>query len=162
MSKRVYLAGPITGLGFDAAHDWRQDVVEELAEVGIEAFSPMRYKEALKGLPSISGTTEEYEHLGPFARQKGILTRDRYDCTHADVILMNLLGATRVSIGTCVELGWADAFRVPIVLVMEPDTPEKRNVHEHCFIRELSGFRVGSLAEAVAVVKAVLIQPRRP
>ena len=155
MSKRVYLAGPITGLGFDDAHDWRQQVVEDLAEVGIEAFSPMRHKEALKGLPTISGTTEEYEHLGPFARQKGILTRDRYDCTHADMIIMNLLGAQRVSIGTCVELGWADAFRVPVVMVIEP----AGNVHEHCFTRELCGFRVERLEEAVAVVKAVLIQP---
>jgi hypothetical protein len=81
----------------------------------------------------------------------------------ADVLLVNLLGAERVSIGTVMEIAWADAVRVPVVLVMEPSAeentglvPSKGNVHEHAMIRECVGFRVQTLDEGLNVVKAIL------
>jgi hypothetical protein len=36
------------------------------------------------------------------------MTRDRFDATRCDVLLVNLLGAERVSIGTMMEVAWAD------------------------------------------------------
>ena len=47
-------------------------------------------------------------HTGLPVVVKGIVTRDRWDVAKADVVLMNLVGATQVSIGTMVELGWAE------------------------------------------------------
>ena len=41
----VYLAGPITGLTYDGATDWRHAVAADLNSVGIKGLSPMRGKD---------------------------------------------------------------------------------------------------------------------
>lgn len=151
----VYLAGPITGLTYDEGNDWREAVMADLASVGITAYSPLRAKNFLRqiGVLDSAGTPDSaYMGLNPLSEPKGITARDRFDATRSDMVLMNLLGATRVSIGTMIEAGWADAARRPIVIAMEED-----NVHRHAMLNEVAGFIVPTLAEAVAVVKAVLI-----
>lgn len=147
----VYLAGPITGLSFQGCTDWREYATKELAKAGIRGLSPMRAKHYLAHLQSISGTGEEYAELGVLSTQKSVAARDRFDTRTADLVLMNLLGAEKVSIGTMIEAGWADAFRVPIVLVIEPT-----NIHHHMMLREIAGFVVPTLDEALHTVKAIL------
>jgi nucleoside 2-deoxyribosyltransferase len=151
MTPTVYLAGPITGLSYDEGQDWRADACAHLARYGVLGLSPLRAKEYLRALPNLSGTGEEYAHMGVLSTPRGVMTRDRYDATRCDVLLVNLLGATRVSIGTVMEIAWADLKRTPIVAVMEPGNP-----HEHMMISEAIGFRVGTLDEALRVVVAVL------
>jgi len=150
----VYLAGPITGLTYDGATDWRHAVAADLNSVGIKGLSPMRGKDYLAALKGpISGTGEEYAHLGVLSLPRGVMTRDRFDATRCDVLLVNLLGATAVSIGTVLEIGMADVVRTPIVCAMEPSG----NPHEHMMISEAIGYRVPTLADAVHVVKAILL-----
>lgn len=151
MTGTVYLAGPITGLNYEGATDWRNYAAEVLQTAGIRARSPMRAKHYLAQLKSLSGTGEEYADLGVLSTQKSVTCRDRFDTRTCDVVLMNLLGATRISIGTMIEAGWADAFRVPIVLVIEPD-----NIHHHMMLREIAGFVVETLEEALHTIKAIL------
>src|SRR5688572_21568512 len=112
----VYLAGPITGLSFDGATDWRGHAQGVLLDRGIRGVSPMRAKEYLKSEKSLKAAGYSQPDM-PLSSAKGITTRDRWDCTNADVVLVNLVGAERVSIGTMMELAWADSARVPIVLV---------------------------------------------
>jgi len=152
---QVYLAGPITGLTYDDGNDWRVSVADELASVGIIGWSPLRAKHFLReiGVLDAAGTPDSaYIGLNPLSEPKGIMTRDRFDTTRSDMVLMNLIGATRVSIGTMIEAGWADAARVPLVVAMEPD-----NIHRHAMLNEAAGFIVPTLEEAVAVIKAVLL-----
>jgi nucleoside 2-deoxyribosyltransferase len=149
--KTCYLAGPITGLDYAGATDWRFYAIEKLRKHGIRGLSPMRAKHYLAHLKSISGTGEEYADLGVLSTQKSVTTRDRYDTRTSDLVLMNLLGAKRVSIGTMIEAGWADAFRVPIVLVIESE-----NVHQHMMLREIAGFTVPTLDEALDTIFAIL------
>jgi len=149
--KTCYLAGPITGLDYKGATDWRTQATLKLWPHGIAGLSPMRGKDYLAHLKSISGTGEEYAHLGVLSTQKSVVTRDRFDTRTSDVILMNMLGAERVSIGTMIEAGWADAFRVPIVLAIEDG-----NVHQHMMLREVAGFIVPTLEDALHTVIAVL------
>lgn len=151
--KQVYLAGPITGLDFKGCTDWREFAKAELSAVGIKGLSPMRAKEYLAALAGpISGTGEEYAHLGVLSLPRGVMTRDRFDATRCDVLLVNLLGAKAVSIGTVMEIAMADVCRTPIVCAMEPTG----NPHEHMMIAEAIGFRVPALDEALHVVKAIL------
>jgi len=150
----VYLAGPITGLTYDEGNDWRERVEADLFLAGITAWSPLRAKHFLReiGVLDSAGTPDSaYIGLNPLSEPKGITTRDRFDTMRSDMVLMNLVGATRVSIGTMIEAGWADAARVPLVVAMEDD-----NVHRHAMLNEVAGFIVPTLEEAVAVVKAVL------
>ena len=154
MRPKVYLAGPITGLTYAGCTDWREHARNRLNEVGINGVSPMRAKHYLEELSSISGTGEEYsQHV--LSSQKSVLTRDRYDTRTANVVLMNLLDSKRVSIGTMIEMGWADAYRVPIVLVIE-DGGVEENYHHHMMVREAAGFILHDLEEAISTCISIL------
>ena len=151
MNKSVYLAGPITGLGYQGATDWREWAKAELNAAGIAAYSPMRGKEYLRHVKEFTMDGDKYKPLNVLSSNRGITTRDRWDATRCGALLVNLLGAPRVSIGTMIELGWADSARIPIVGVMEPEG----NLHDHGMVLELLGFRTPSLPEAIQVIKAM-------
>lgn len=150
--KTCYLAGPITGLMFAECVDWRNAVIKELAAEGITGLSPMRGKEYLEQIGEPLGPDgDKYKILSPLSTNRGIMTRDRWDATRCDVLLVNFIGATKVSIGTVMEIAWADAHRVPVVCAMEEGNP-----HEHGMVLEALGFRTSSLEAAVNLVKAIL------
>jgi nucleoside 2-deoxyribosyltransferase len=149
----IYLAGPISGLSYDeAAKGWREEFKEKLyLYTMVRCISPMRGKSHLNKVETIAPAGQYSETV--MSSAKGIVGRDRFDVNRVDLMVANLLGATRVSIGTMVEYGWADAARVPIITIIEPDGT---NPHHHDFIYELSSFTVHNLDEAVAVVMSVL------
>ncbi len=148
---KVYLAGPITGLDFEGATDWRIEVTKLMRP--IEALSPMRYKSYLAQYGKLRAQYENTDIRHPLSTDQGITTRDRWDVQRCDLILMNFLGAERVSVGTCIEVGWGDAYRKPIILVME----REGNLHEHGMIQSIIGYRVETLEEAVDITKALLL-----
>jgi hypothetical protein len=157
--KTVYLAGPITGCSYEGCVDWREYAIKELAAVGITGLSPMRAKDYLQREKIIG---DSYERT-VLSSSRGIITRDRWDTTRCDIILANFLGAEQVSIGTVMEIAWADLARVPIIMAMEPTLPSTRlplrpgNVHEHSMLREAAGFRVETLEDGLNVAKAILL-----
>lgn len=151
----VYLAGPIAGCSYDGATGWRDYAITALARAGIKGLSPMRAKEYLAAVESdvgFSATCEEYGHLSPLSGPRGIMTRDRFDATRCNILFVNLLGATKVSVGTVMEIAWADLRRTPIVVAIEPEG----NPHEHAMIGEAIGFRCATLAEALHVTRSIL------
>ncbi len=150
-AKTVYLAGPISGLLYNDATDWREYAALVLATHGVETKSPMRHKDFLKqtGLLSDQGYSED-----PLTSPHGIVTRDRNDTQTSDVVLLNLLGAKTASIGSMVELGWADSVRTPVVTVL--DITDTENPHKHAFVKELSGFVVPTLEEAIHICISIL------
>lgn len=149
----VYLAGPISGLSYGSCTDWREFAKADLAAKGITGLSPMRAKDYLKGLETISGTGEEYAHMGTLSLPKGVMTRDHFDATRCDVLLANFLGAKSVSIGTVMEVAWAYTHFIPIVVAIEPSG----NPHEHMMMNMAYGWREESLEKALHVAKAILI-----
>lgn len=150
MLRRVYLAGPISGCDYNTATDWREETAIELAKYGIQGMSPMRCKSYLSDLADLG--VEDVHEMNVCSTPRGIMTRDRYDCTNCDVLLVNFLGAERVSIGTVMEIAWADLCRTPIVVAMEED-----NIHKHAMVNEAIGFQTPTLAEAVEIVKGILV-----
>lgn len=155
----MYLAGPITGLNYKGATDWRGIVAEQLAESGIVAFSPMRGKDYLRKLDVIGDarvqTRPEDDSYGlnkVMSSAQGITYRDRNDVMKADVVLMNLLGATRISIGTMIEAGWADAFRKPVIVAREKDS-----IHGHGMLDAIATYTVDDLEEALHLTRVLLL-----
>jgi nucleoside 2-deoxyribosyltransferase len=146
---RVYLAGPITGYTFDGCTEWRAKAKEILAGFGIDGYSPMRAKEYLKAEGVLTGS---YPEGGLFSSSRNIMTRDYFDCSHADVVLANLLGADKPSLGTVMEMAWCYGHKIPLVVAME----EKGNPHEHPMIAEAIGFRCKTLEDALTVVSRIL------
>lgn len=147
----VYGAGPITGLDYDGAQNWRVHAKNYLADRGVKLVSPLRAKEYLRGIPALTADCAGYGELNCMSSARGIMTRDHYDATRADALLVNLLGATKVSIGTVMEIAWAWDNGVPVVVAME----ESGNPHEHAMITEAIGFRVTTLQEAMDVIAAI-------
>jgi nucleoside 2-deoxyribosyltransferase len=146
----VYLAGPIAGLTFDQGQGWREYACQQFPEE-IEGISPLRCKEILRrgGGPIGIG---KYDN-SPLTRDEGITTRDRQDCTRANALLVNLLGAKYASPGTSIEFGWADAHRIPTVVVME----DEGNPYDHPMVRALTGYRVNNLDEGISIIEALLM-----
>lgn len=152
MQPTVYLAGPITGLSYDAATDWRKDFTARLRMHHIKGLSPMRGKEYLSHVGKFTMDGDKYQPYSVMSSNRGIITRDRFDATRCTVLLVNLLGAEHVSIGTMIEIGWADGKRIPIVGVME----KSGNPHEHGMVLEAFGYRVETLDEALHLIVAML------
>lgn len=122
--KSVYLAGPITGSSYETVTQWRDDVQKKLWERDVKGLSPMRGKAYLSDEDKIADSYSDKTMSSITA----INLRDRNDVKTSDGVLVNLLGATRVSIGTVMEIAWAIAYDKPCVIVMEKDGT---NIHEH-------------------------------
>lgn len=146
---KVYLAGAISGLTYGEGQEWRAYARDVLQLKGIHAYSPLRAKGFLRDYGVLTGGYEG----NPMASDRGIMTRDSFDVATSDLILVNLLGAKSVSVGTCIEFGLAYAARKPVVCVMEPSG----NLHDHPMVREAIGYRVPELDAALAVVQAILL-----
>lgn len=157
MTALVYLSGPIGGQTYSGATEWREWVRQRLLP-GINAVDPMRGKEKLADL---YGDTAIPTHdvdavLGGDSRS--ITQRDRYDVSHADAMLLNLLpcNSAKPSIGSMIELGWADAARVPIVMVTEKVLGAW---YDHVLIAGTIGWWVEDLKSGVEIVNG-LLRPR--
>lgn len=144
----AYLAGPITGCSYGEATDWRDEVIQNL-DPRIEGMSPLRGKTYLEEEESIDA---EYE-ANVLSCARGIMSRDHNDCKRADLLIVNLLGAKSVSIGTVMEIAWAFAYRIPVICVIEEDG----NLHDHPMIREAISFRVTNLKQAADIANVTLL-----
>jgi nucleoside 2-deoxyribosyltransferase len=144
----AYLAGPITGLSFYGATDWREEFIHRLPSQ-IQGLSPLRGKAYLKSEQSISASYPDI----PLSCPSGIMTHSFNDCKRCDVLVVNFLGATKVSIGTVMELAWAYAFRIPTVVIME----KEGNPHDHPMVQEAIGYRVTTVEEAASLVSVILL-----
>ena len=160
--KAVYLAGPISGLTANEAMGWRHSVKEQLEPMGIKCLSPLRANVHLRNneglidandnLSDVQESKDSGCQVLAMSTQRGVVERDKFDCINADMVFINLLGSKKVSIGTMIEIGWANANGIPIVLVME----ESSNCHEHAFVRECAAWRTDSILDATKIVAAVL------
>jgi hypothetical protein len=157
----VYLAGPITGLTYAGADDWRQYAEKELASWGIESLNPLRGKQYLADLGILKDAVvngETHPYLGrdewPLSMPAGITQRDRNDVKSSGLVLANFEGwtpETPTSIGTIIEIAWADIFRTPVVVVSPKDS-----VYRHAMLERIVGFNVETLEAALDIIPAIL------
>ncbi len=146
----VYLAGPITGLSYDGCTSWREYVCKEFQKYEgkyslIQGVSPMRMKDYLSNEAIVK---DHYEFI--LSTPKGIETRDHYDVERCDVLFANFLGATKVSIGSVLEIGYAHSYRKPIVVAMEAT-----NIHQHSMLNEHAGYIVDNIEDAIYVIRGL-------
>lgn len=155
VNKTVYLAGPIDGLSYAEGNDWREFARGRLGAADIKALSPQRGKNYIAGteLAKEMCFTEQEKLFGdnPLSTSRGLLTRDKFDALNCSVLFANFKGATRVSIGTVMEISWAYLQGKPIVIVIEED-----NVHRnHPMLRETFSYVTDNLEEGLDIVKAI-------
>jgi nucleoside 2-deoxyribosyltransferase len=176
----VYLSGPIAGQTYDDARfGWRATFAAAMEE-GIKVLSPMRHEGHLAEVQGTLKAAEQLDHF--FSGARIIVEKDALDIKRCDIVVVNLLGAMKVSIGTVAEIGMAQASGKTIILIMEdPNTIEsdefvkdtwnldynhpdygrkipvlKSNVHEHPFVTVPAALRLNNLDEAIYAVNALL------
>lgn len=151
---RCYLAGPISGVSWEAAASWRRLAAERLAQYGVEAIDPLRHiadsvRLSLQHTETLSGEralkTAYPEWL--WTQERAIVHRSLYDVRRSQVVLANVLGARERSVGTIAEVAVAHEHRTPVVLVVEEGNP-----HDHPFLLELATVVTESLDEAIEAV----------
>lgn len=148
MSKFVYLSGPITGTTYqEARYGWRKDFAK-LLHFDIIPLSPMRHEGHLS---EIQGPLEKEYPEALFSHPKMIVAKDLLDIEMANLFVANLKEASRVSIGTMVELGYAKKAGKTIITIMDKGT-----IHDHPFVRELSDTVVKNLEDAAIIVNSLL------
>lgn len=147
MSK-VYLAGPITGKTYqEARYGWRQELADLL--IGdVHVLSPMRHE---GHLAEIQGPLNKSYPTHLFSHSKMIVAKDFLDIDESTIVVANFEPATKISIGTLVELGYARAKDKTIVVIM-PDG----NMHDHPFVREVAAVVVPDVATAATIVGSLL------
>lgn len=150
---KVYLSGPITGLTYKQARcGWRKEVGDTLSRSGIGVLSPMRHEGHLAELEKKKITEEVLKPINHFFSQpKMIVEKDFLDIDAADIMLVNFLGAKKVSQGTIAEMGYAYAKDKSIITVMDND-----NVHNSVFVREMSAAVLDNMEDAVHVIQSLL------
>lgn len=148
--KTIYLCGPITGLTYEEATRHRKEVKDYFADLFVEVLTPMR------GKSFVIGDGETFQARGyeiAMTSDKGIVGRDRNDVMNCSAMIADFRFATQVSIGSCVEFGWADAWRKPIITVL-PDSPH--HPHDHAFIHHMSTYVVYDMEEALELTSLLL------
>jgi len=132
--RSVYLSGPMTGCSFEEANDWRETAAHIFRSYDIETLSPMR------------GMRNDCL-MHPLT----MTARDRTDLKGCDLVLMNLKGATKVSIGSMIELGWADLLRIPVIVV-----GTKGDMHSHVMVHSIIAGIYDDLSDAIELSLVLL------
>lgn len=161
MTKLIYLSGPIEGLDYEGATDWRAYVAGRL-DLDLTAVSPMRGKEVFRGLGSITSKLCEEMRNGSDILNidpRSITCRDYFDVQRADAIFLNMTQAkpSSPSVGSSIEIGWAHANRVPIIMVC-PKTEELAWYWKHPIVAGAVGWHVEDLDTGIAVVNGLFVE----
>lgn len=158
MSHYVYLCGPIAGLTYDEArYGWRKDFADMMPD-HIQCLSPMRQEDELMSEKGKLGNEHDHveaqakEHNSVTISPRGIVAKDKFDTLRSDLIISNFLNAGAMSGGSFIEFGWADAYQIPIIMVIEG--PENPNYHAMAV--EMSSFVVDSTEKAAEITKQLL------
>jgi nucleoside 2-deoxyribosyltransferase len=154
MTNIIYLAGPITGLSWKDATEWREDLVNRYNDISTSrskyvALSPLRGKHYLKNETEIKDSYSNFL----MSTAKAVNSRDMFDVSRSNLIIVNLLNTTKISIGTVLEIGAAFALKKPIITIIEPPSDQfskavnsnnfdvlrsNTNIHYHSMLVECS------------------------
>ena len=129
---RVYLSGPIAGLTFDEANEWRQKVADAFAIVGIETLNPLRRRMFFNA---------DEEDISP----NEIVQRDLTDIRASDLVLIHW--SSMSSIDTACELWECYRSGKPAILVSSDP-----RVTKHPWVQVCATRIFGDLAEAIKYI----------
>lgn len=150
MHGTVHLTGPITGLSYAKANGWHVKTRAELEPLGICVISPLRHRGDLEGKSVVDDATPS--ETRPLVTDKGLKRRARFDIARSDIVLANFLEADKVSIGSVMEITWADEDKKPVIAVMHAGNP-----HDYSLLRDMIAYTVATLEDGLEIVKYLLL-----
>lgn len=144
---RVYLAGPIRGTTKEEMVGWRRYAAEKLQP--LSTASPLR---GFDHLMLDNGHMQPGHEEHPLRDPRNFTRRDLWDVDQCDAILFNFLGATKISQGSVIEIGYATKGGKLMAVVMDPE-----NVHWYSMTRELATYVVPTLDQGIELIKHALL-----
>ena len=135
----VYLAGPMAGLTVRECRAWRIVAAKKLVEAGFTVLDPTRELDHLDPDTIVTAFDEE---------RRGVFSRDKFDSTRADILIINLLRAKYSSIGTLMEMAWSHLAGKFLSVAIE----DEGNPHDHTFTRGVTSVKRPTIEEAVDYV----------
>lgn len=139
---KVYLAGSITGKSYEEVMSIFNYKADKLRSMGYDILSPMTGKAYLR----TETTLKPDGYLNPVSTNHAIFERDKWMVNNSDIVLADLSECgERVSIGTMMELAWANMLGKHTILIMQPD-----NIHVHAFVKEAADIIFDSVTSALA------------
>ena len=146
---RIYLSGPISGSSRDDIAGWRQRVAGMLPQQ-VEVYDPAAsFYDAALSYEAPEGPSAALVRL---MHGRLVVDRNKHIIQSSDVVLANFLYSEHASIGSIGELFWANAFRIPIVIVRE----QSGNVHDHAMLNAIASIVASSLEEGCDAALNVL------
>ncbi len=140
MKLAIYTAHPITGMSYKDVMSYYTSLRIALEKGGFYVLCPMVRKDNLAGETNLKSSG----YSDPVVNDHSIIERDRWMVGKADIVLVDLTGATRVSIGCMMELAWACELRKLTIVVMEDG-----NVHQHAFVKQAADHIFTELSAAL-------------
>jgi nucleoside 2-deoxyribosyltransferase len=146
MNKTVYLAGPVGGLTEAEAKGWREKITYELSVVGIKGVCPLRAEPPVNGKYDVKNSyNAEDENWGS---ARAIAAKNRFDVSNCG---MTLAYMPTLSVGTVVEMAWADRMGKSVILVAtDPD------IAQHPLLMACASWIVPTLEDAVDVITGMM------
>lgn len=127
--KKIYLAGPISGLSYDEVTDFFTSKYEKLKDF-YDITHPMLGKDYLRNELEFKA----HGYGNPISTNHSITLTDFWRVDQSDILFIDFSsGVDRVSIGGVAEMSRAFAKNKLIITVL-PDN----NIHNHAFILEMS------------------------
>ena len=143
---KVYLAGPIThAVTWESAINWRQKCEKELIVSNIQAISPLRHVMQKKRSGEQSWRWDDAY----------ITMQCKNDIMRCDAVLANLNNSSKVSIGTIIEIAWANMLQKPIVVILHRDT-RLYNEYKYGILNVITPVRVDNLIDGIDMIKELL------
>jgi nucleoside 2-deoxyribosyltransferase len=121
--------------------------VSKLKSYGYDVLCPMIGKEYLKEEKSLHG--EGY--FTPSSNNHAIKARDMWMVRQSDILLADFSSAEVASIGSCMELAWANMLGKHVISIIPED-----NVHRHAFILECSDIVFTTISEAYIYLRGLV------
>ena len=149
---KIYLAGPIKGRNIiDVVSDWREK--EELfGSMGYKVLSPLT---GMHKHPLYDNSVTGGGYNGTTTNNHAIFSRDKCMVQRCDIIFADLVYADQVSIGTVMELAWANLLGKHIVISMP-----KNSIHEHAFVLECTNIIFNNTQDAIDYFKDLISNAR--
>ncbi len=161
----VYLCGPITGTSYKECTGWREYLETKIENNRKEleaqkvklceriiTVNPLRCENHLAKKRNIKDHYDD-QILGT---GKVIKLRDQFDVKRCHVILVNFVGAKKVSIFSVMEIAWAHLLGKNIIITMEDS-----NIHSHAVLKEM-GIIVPTLDQAIYVLESMVYTQKLP
>lgn len=151
MKPTIYLGGPMSGLTWRDALEWRRTVEDKLHSQW-RLISPVKQQVGQDLDEIITVQSQDDNKLLLHHTATGVTSQDEFYIDQSDWLLCYFLNAQRVSIGTIWEIGYAWGKGKKILSVVE-----KGSIHDHPFVRRRSHVFTPNLSEAIEFFKAIAV-----